>query len=45
VRISRTTLYRSVAGTTPDLELAEKVLTETVQTSQPKMNPEIAVKM
>jgi len=30
-----------VAGTTPDLEFAEKVLTQPVQASQFKMNPEI----
>src|SRR5262245_27303679 len=45
VRISRTTLYRSVAGTTPDLEFAEEVLTQPVQTRQTEMDPEIAVRV
>jgi hypothetical protein len=38
VRVSRTTLYRSVAGTTPDLEFAEKVLPQPIQTSQTANN-------
>jgi hypothetical protein len=45
VRISRTTLYRSVAGTAPGLEFAEKVLTQPVQASQVQMDPEIAVRV
>jgi hypothetical protein len=36
VRISRTTLYRAVAGLTPGRERTEKVSTQRVETGQPK---------
>src|SRR5262245_968087 len=43
VRISRTTLYRSVAGIAPGREFAEKVLPKPVQARQVQMSPEIMV--
>jgi hypothetical protein len=40
VRISRTTLYRTVAGTTPGREFTDEVPTKVIQPGQSEVKPE-----